>query len=144
MVKMRASLLVASLLGLGVGVVLTRASEQAKEMKTETLLRQTLAKEFTPDREILVDIVEIPPNTTVPRHTHPGEEFHYYMEGEMEIHIDGAETVIGKPGTVGHVPYNRLHTAITKDKGGTVLVFRVHKEGAPVRTLESDLTTDKE
>lgn len=143
MVGGKASLVVAALCGICVGIVVTRASEPAKEVKIETLLRQTLAKEFTPSREVWIDLVEIPPNTALPRHTHPGEEFHYYMEGEVEIHIDGADTIMGKPGTVGHVPYGRLHTAVTKDKGSKSLVFRVHREGEPVRTLEADLKPDK-
>jgi|GEM_PF-456982 len=134
----RVSLVIAVGFGVVLGVALTRASEPAKELKVETLLQRVLSEEFMPDREILIDLVEIPPHTTLPRHRHPGEEFHYYLEGEMEIHIDGEKTIVGKPGGIGHVPYNRLHTAVTKDKGGKALVFRVHKEGEPVRYLEAE------
>ncbi len=106
------------------------------ELKLENLLRQSLADEFIPDREIVVSYVEMPPNMTLDRHWHPGEEFHYYLEGEVEIAIDGEPSIIGTPGTVGHVPFKKMHTAITGEKSATFLVFRVHTEGEPVRYLE--------
>jgi hypothetical protein len=31
------------------------------------------------------------------------------------------------------VPYKQIHTAVTKDESATILVFRVHHEGEPVR-----------
>ena len=76
--------------------------------------------------------------TTLERHWHPGEEFHYYLEGEVEIAIDGHEPIVGTPGTIGHVPYKALHTAITKEKSAKVLVFRVHTKGQPMRHLETE------
>jgi len=61
---------------------------QAKSRVTN-LLHDSLSEEFISGREVLVDLVEIPPNATLDRHWHPGEEFHYYLEGEPEIEIDG-------------------------------------------------------
>jgi len=113
-----------------------RMSDPASEVEIENLLRQSLSEEFTPGREIIVASVEIPPNSTLERHWHPGEEFHYYMEGEVEIVVDGRPSIKGTPGTVGHVPYRAMHTAITGDKGARIVVFRVHSEGEPVRYLE--------
>ena len=97
------------------------------------LLRQRLADEFAPGREVIVSLVEIPPHTTLERHFHPGEEFHYYLEGEVEIAIEGEPSRIGRAGTTGHVPFRKLHTAITHESGAKILVFRVHTAGEPVR-----------
>jgi len=127
------------LVGYGTG----HTSDPPTELKLENLLRQSLADEFTPGREIVVSLVEIPPNMTMDRHWHPGEEFHYYLEGEVEIVIDGETSIIGTPGTVGHVPYKKMHTAITGDKGAKILVFRVHTEGKPVRYLEDGGTSEQ-
>src|SRR5687768_9281155 len=102
-------------------------------LKMENILTQPLAPEFTPGREVVVSLVEIPPNTTLERHWHPGEEFHYYLDGEVTIAIDGAPQVAGRPGRVGHIPYKAVHTAITGERGARILVFRVHTQGAPVR-----------
>ena len=126
-----------------VGCNMSRASSPPTELKLENLLQKSLADEFTPGREIVVSYVEIPPNTTMDRHWHPGEEFHYYLEGEVEIAIDGRPSIIGTPGTVGHVPFRAMHTAIAGEEGARILVFRVHTEGEPVRILEEGGAADQ-
>ncbi|MEJ5263297.1 MAG: cupin domain-containing protein [Ignavibacterium sp.] len=104
---------------------------QSREIKIENLLLDSLSKDFTIDREVRIDLVEFPPDTALGWHWHPGEEFHYYLEGEVEIQIEGQPSIIGKPGTVGHVPYKTRHQAVTHNKGAKVLVFRVHTKGEP-------------
>ncbi len=117
------------------GCSATRESRPPTKMHVENLLRQLLVDEFTPGREIVVSYVEIPPNTRMDRHWHLGEEFQYYLEGDVTIEQDGRPTIVGTPGTVGHVPYKQMHTAVTGLKGGRLIVFRVHAEGEPVRYL---------
>lgn len=112
--------------------------EPPTAINIENIFRQHFNEAFIDGREVIVAYVEVPPNTTMPRHRHPGEEFHYYLEGEVEIAIDDHPNIIGTSGTVGHVPFQAMHTAITGDKGARVLVFRVHTEGKPVRYLEDD------
>jgi len=111
---------------------------QPKEVKIENLLSESLSKEFTPDREVRIDLVEFSPDTALGWHWHPGEEFHYYLEGEVEIQIEGQPSIIGKPGTVGHVPFKTRHQAVTREKGAKVLVFRVHSKGEPWKYDEDD------
>lgn len=123
--------------GLVVGTTLDASSPPARP-DVKTLMQTPLADEFTPGREVLVDLVQIPPNTTLERHWHPGEEFHYYLDGEVEIKLDGEPSIIGTPGAVGHVPYKKWHTAVAGKKGAKVLVFRVHTKGEPVRYIEKD------
>jgi quercetin dioxygenase-like cupin family protein len=117
--------------------------ESKSEPKIENLLQKALADEFTVGREVIVSLVEVPPNTTLERHWHPGEEFHYCLEGEVELLIDGQPTVLETPGKVAHVPYKKMHTVITKEKGVKLLVFRVHTKGEPVRYLEKGGTAEK-
>ncbi|GMU94583.1 cupin domain-containing protein [Ignavibacterium album] len=118
------------------GIMLTlcstvNAQKQPKEIKIKNLLLESLAQEFTPDREVRIDLVEFPPDTLLDWHWHPGEEFHYYLEGEVEIQIEGQPPIIGKPGMLGHVPFKVKHRAVTHVKGAKVLVFRVHTKGEP-------------
>ncbi len=126
-----------------VGCSTRRASSPPAELKLENLLQQALTDDFTPDREIVVSYVEIPPHMTMDRHWHPGEEFHYYLEGRVEIAIDGQPSIVGTPGKVGHVPYRAMHTAITGPEGARLLVFRVHTKGEPVRILEGGGEADR-
>lgn len=118
-------------------------SSPPTELKLENLLQKPLADEFTAGREVVVSYVEIPPNTTMDRHWHPGEEFHYYLEGEVEITIVGEPSIAGRAGTVGHVPFKKMHAAITNDEGAKLLVFRVHTEGEPIRYLEEGGTANQ-
>jgi quercetin dioxygenase-like cupin family protein len=111
---------------------------QSREIKIENLLLESLSEQFTPDREVRIDLVEFPPDTVFGWHWHPGEEFHYYLEGEVEIQIEGQPTIIGKPGTVGHVPFKTRHQAVTHEKGAKVLVFRVHSKGEPWKYDDDD------
>lgn len=121
--------------GLVVGSTLGASNPTAKP-NVKTLMQMPLADAFTPGREVQVDLVQIPPNTTLDRHWHPGEEFHYYLEGEVEIRIDGAPSIIGTAGGVGHVPFKKWHVAVAGSKGAKILVFRVHTKGEPWRYLD--------
>lgn len=116
-------------------------SSQAKS-KVTNLLHDSLSERFTPDREVLVDLVEIPPNTSLDRHWHPGEEFHYYLAGEPEILIEGKGLAHPALGTVGHVPFETLHRAGAGKAGARILVIRVHTKGKPWRYLEGDAHDD--
>ena len=108
--------------------------------RVTNLLKGALSEKFTPGREVLVDLVEIPPNSQLDRHWHPGEEFHYYVEGEPEITIEGQGLSRPALGTVGHVPFESLHRAGAGPAGAKILVFRVHTTGEPWRYLENERT----
>lgn len=112
-------------------------ASQAKS-KVTNLLHDPLSESFAPGREVLVDLVEIPPNSQLDRHWHPGEEFHYYLEGEPEITIEGKGLTRPAIGTVGHVPFEVLHRAGAGKAGAKILVFRVHATGKPWRYLENE------
>lgn len=45
------------------------------------------------------------------------------------------EGTVGQAGEVLKVPLHQVHTAVTKDEGVVVLVFRVHEQGKPERVL---------
>lgn len=126
--------------GLAAGTAIFASTPPASS-KVSNLLQMPLAEEFTPGREILVDLVQIAPNSSLDRHWHPGEEFHYYMEGSVEIQLDGEPSIMGKPGGVGHVPFKHWHRAVAGKRGAKILVFRVHTKGEPWRYVEKDSAT---
>jgi quercetin dioxygenase-like cupin family protein len=125
-------LVAGALVGAGVPVVGHSAGS-----KVTNLLTVPLSTEFTPDREVLIDFVEIPPNQKLDWHWHPGEEFHYYLEGNPVIERSDAAPIIGKPGTVGHVAFKQPHQATAGEKGAKIIVFRIHTKGAPWRYLDA-------
>ncbi len=106
--------------------------------KVTNLLQASLSEKFAAGREVLVDLVEIPANSQLDRHWHPGEEFHYYLEGAPEITIEGQGTTRPALGTVGHVPFEVRHRAAAGSAGAKILVFRVHTSGQPWRYLDDE------
>jgi quercetin dioxygenase-like cupin family protein len=106
-----------------------------REIKIEALLKRELSAKLAPDREVIVSYVELPPNTTLPRHWHPGEEFYYCIDGTITGEIDGKRTAVAKPGDAGHIPYKIVHTGISGPEGARLLVFRVHEKGEPHRHI---------
>ena len=121
--------------GLVVGAAIPVLGQSAGS-KVTNLLAAALSTEFTPGREVLIDLVEISPNQKLDWHWHPGEEFHYYLEGNAVIERVDAPPIIGKPGTVGHVAFKQRHQATAGDQGAKIIVFRVHTKGAPWRYLD--------
>ena len=86
--------------------------------------------------EVIVSDVIIPPNATVPRHYHPGEEFVYIIEGSV-VHVEeGKPEFILKAGEATTIAPKREHEPRGTEEGARAIVFRVHPEGEePERTL---------
>lgn len=105
----------------------------AAELRLETLMHEAL--EGFEGVEVIVSRVTVPPNTALPRHWHPGEEFAYVLEGSASLWLEGEELPLSGPGDVVKIPLKKVHTAISGDEGATFLVFRVHEKGQPERTL---------
>jgi quercetin dioxygenase-like cupin family protein len=104
--------------------------------KLETLLETVL--EGVDGTEVIVSRGTIPPNTSLPKHWHPGEEFAYILEGSVTLWQKGKDDIVGNVGDVMKVPLKQVHTASMKDEGATVLVFRVHEQGKAERVPVED------
>ena len=142
--RMRIVLFLLATLVLSAGLKGSGKVEQAEPEKKKDALAGTIEGlridnimtsqlELVEGVEVVVSHVEIPPNTTLPKHWHPGEEFVYVLEGsEVLWQKDKSDTYLEK-GDVFKVPLKQIHTAKTGKEGATVLVFRVHEMGQPVR-----------
>ena len=102
-------------------------------MKFDNLMKAVL--ESVEGLEVVVSVVEIPPETRLPVHTHPGEEFAYVLEGSFVLWQQGKQDIRLQAGDTGVVPLNQVHTAYTEDEATKMVVFRVHKQGEPERIL---------
>ena len=72
-----------------------------------------------PGREAVVARVELAPGARAGRHTHPGDEISYMMEGESTLLIDGEPPRAVKAGESFIVPAGVIHDAVNN---GTVPV----------------------
>ena len=62
-------------------------------------------------REVIQTIVELEPGTTAPRHSHPGEEVIYVLEGTWEYTVEGKPPATLKAGDVLFIPAGAIHSA---------------------------------
>ena len=65
-----------------------------------------------PGREVIVNRVEIGPETPAIRHKHPGEEIIYVLDGTIEYTIDGQEPITVQAGDGLTVPAETVHAAV--------------------------------
>lgn len=89
-----------------------------------------------PGREVVQTIVELEPGVTSSRHTHPGEEIVYVLEGApLEYQVEGKPPVTLKPGEVLFIPAGAAHAAknVGSRKGAELATYIVEK-GKPLLT----------
>jgi quercetin dioxygenase-like cupin family protein len=122
-----AALVIASAFALRVG-----QAQQVGARRTD-LQRRDLS---IPGREVIQTIVELEPGTTAPRHTHPGEEIIYVLEGTWEYTVEGKPPVTLKPGEVLFIPAETIHSArnVGAGKGAELATYIVEK-GKPLVTV---------
>jgi len=89
-----------------------------------------------PGREALQVIVEIAPGTTAPRHSHPGEEIVYVLDGVLEYRLDGQAPVTLQAGDVLFIPAGVVHSAKNVGTGrGAELATYIVEKGEPLLVL---------
>ena len=76
---------------------------------TRTVLQQRALG--VPGREGVLVLAVLAPGGTSVRHTHPGEEFGYVLEGTATFEIAGQPAQVLKPGDSFFIPPNMPHIA---------------------------------
>ena len=77
-------------------------------------------------------IAEVPAGGAAGRHTHPGAETGYVLEGELELLIDGQPPMKIKAGESYQIPEGAIHDAKAGDKPFKVLGVYIVKAGEPL------------
>ena len=115
------------------GLALHVAQAQVPATKRTDLQRRDLS---IPGREALQVIVEIAPGTASPRHTHPGEEIIYVLEGTLVYEVEGKPPVTLKAGDVLFIPAGTVHAARNVGTGrGAELATYIVEKGKPLITV---------
>lgn len=116
-----------------IGVALQMALAQQPGFNRFDLQRHDLS---IPGREMIQVRVEIDPGTASPRHTHPGEEVIYVLEGSLEYEVEGKPTATLKPGDVLFIPAGTIHAAKAIGSGkGVELATYIVEKGKPLLTV---------
>ena len=84
------------------------AQAQQKGIRRTELQRYDLS---TPGREVVQVRVELDPGVAFGKHSHPGEEIIYVIEGVFEYEVEGKPAVTLKAGDVLFIPAGTIHAA---------------------------------
>ena len=82
--------------------------------------------------ETVIGMAEIAPNVSIGRHTHPGPESGYIIEGGLELLIDGEPPRQLRAGDSYKVPPRAVHDAKTGPAGAKVIATYVFEKGQPL------------
>ena len=123
-----AALAVVAALGTGVG-----ALNAQQPGFTRTVLQD---QDLTANgRHAVVARAEFVPGGAAGKHTHPGEELGYVVEGTLQLLVEGRPPVTLKKGEVFFVPAGAVHDGKNVGKGkAVVLATYVVEKGKPVAT----------
>ncbi|WP_440638422.1 cupin domain-containing protein [Bradyrhizobium sp. PUT101] len=117
---------------------LTSLAARSEEPRLGDIKRTHLMKEAlsVPGREVVQVRVDFPPGVVAVRHSHPGEELVYMIEGELEYRFDGRPPVILKAGDVLLIPHG-VHHAVKNvgSSNAAELATYIVETGKPLLTL---------
>jgi quercetin dioxygenase-like cupin family protein len=114
----------------GGGLALHVAPAQQPGIRRTDLQRHDLS---VPGREVVQVRVELAPGVAFGRHSHPGEEIVYVLEGSLEYEVEGRPPVTLGAGEVLFIPAGAVHAARNVGRGnGAELATYIVEKGKPL------------
>jgi len=88
-----------------------------------------------PGREVVQAVADFEPRATPGRHTHPGEEIGYILEGTFLVEQEGKAPVTLKAGGTFLIPAGTIHNATNTGGGpGKILATYIVEKGKALAT----------
>ncbi|MEO8446759.1 MAG: cupin domain-containing protein [bacterium] len=128
-------LLVTGIATAGLAVLSTGGNATAQQPTTHRtdLQRHDISVQ---GHETIQAIVEFDPGAVAVKHTHPGEEIIYVLDGTLEYLIEGEEPVTLKAGEVLFIPAGTVHSAKNVGTANAIeLATYVVEKGKPLITI---------
>ncbi len=118
------------LLTVGTGLALHAANAQQPGIQRTDLIQEDLS---VPGREAVQVRVDIDPGTSSIKHSHPGEEVAYVLEGSLEYQLEGRAPVTLHAGEALFIPSGVAHVAknVGSGKASELATYFVEK-GSPL------------
>ena len=115
------------------GFALTGALAAQQPTFKRTVLQQSDIS--VAGREVVSAVADFEPRATPGRHTHPGEEIGYVLEGTFLIEQEGKAPVTLKAGGSFLIPAGTIHNATNTGTGpGKILATYIVEKGKPLAT----------
>ena len=120
----------ATIVTLALAGIIAAVSAQQPGFKRTVLQQGDLS---LPGREVVSAIAEFQPGATVGRHTHPGEEAGYILEGTIVLEQEGKPAVTLGAGKTFLIPAGTVHNATNKGSAvARVLATYIVEKGKPL------------
>jgi quercetin dioxygenase-like cupin family protein len=129
---MKKAIVVGAVVLIAGGAVHVARAQQPSTRRTD-LQRHDLS---APGREAIQVRVDLAPGVAFGKHTHPGEEIIYVLEGSLEYQVGDKPPVTLKAGDVLFIPAGTVHSA--RNVGsvtGSELATYIVEKGKPLLTL---------
>ena len=101
--------------------------------QTPTPIKRTVLQRVdvpgSSNMEAVTGLADIMPNINIGRHTHPGAETGYVIEGTFTLLVDGKPPVALKAGDSYQIPVSAVHDARSGESGAKVLAVYVVEKG---------------
>ena len=121
-----------AIIGFAAVIASTTSSARQTTSSRKELQRHDLS---IPGREMIQVRVEFKQGTSFPKHTHPGEEIIYVLEGTLEYTVGDQPPVTLKPGDVLFIPTGTVHSVKTiGNTNGAELATYIVEKGKPTIT----------
>jgi quercetin dioxygenase-like cupin family protein len=98
-------------------------------------IKRTVMQKFdvpAGERETVSALVELPPSTDAAKHTHPGPETGYIVEGEITLNVDGQPPKLLKVGDSYYVPAGTPHSGRSGASGVKFIGVYIVEKGKPL------------
>jgi quercetin dioxygenase-like cupin family protein len=116
-----------ALTGIAAGVIAQPAPFKRTVLQTGDL--------SLPGREAVTALAEIQPAAAVGRHTHPGEEIGYVLEGTVLVEQEGKAPATLSAGQTFLIAAGAIHNATNKGAGAArILATYIVEKGKPLAT----------
>ncbi len=127
------SMMAVAVLIVGSGLALHAVRAQQAGISRADLQRHDLS---TPGREVIQVRVGFAPGSSFPRHSHPGEEIIYVIEGSLEYQVEDKPPVTLEAGEVLFIPAGTIHAARNvSSRDASELATYIVEKGKPLVVL---------
>ena len=126
-------------LTLAIGIYLGAIGNQILNAQSEPIKRTVLLKTDLvgmEGKEAILALAEIAPGAATGKHTHPGYEFAYVLEGSGTLEIEGKPSTPLKTGAAIYQPPMQVHRGVNDSATDPLKIFSVYivEKGRPIVT----------
>lgn len=130
---MKATRIMAAVVIIESGWALHSTQAQQPGITRTDVVRHDLS---VPGREVIQVRVDFAPGVAFGKHSHPGEEIAYVLEGTLEYQFEGRPPVTFKAGEAVFIPAGTVHVAKNVGTGNAAeLATYVVEKGKPLAVM---------